>query len=159
MDDHSREVTKKVPLGSGAQRAVEDVALTRYGAYLLARNGDPRKKAIAFAQTCFAVQTRRQELIEARLAEHERVHARLRLAGSEKDLSGVIFERLCEGQCFARIRSKGDQALFGGLTTREMKDRLDVPEARPLAASAAAVPSTRRHRPTMQDLRAGPCNS
>ncbi len=133
VDDHFREVTKMVPLGSGARRAVEDVALTRYAAYLLAQNGDPRKEAIAFAQTYFAVQTRRQELIEARLAERERVRARLRLAASEKDLSEVIFERLREGQSFARIRSKGDEALFGGLTTREMKDRLGVPEARPLA--------------------------
>ncbi len=133
VDDHFREVTKVVHLGSGAKRAVEDVALTRYGAYLLAQNGDPRKEAVAFAQTYFAVQTRRQELIEARLSEHERVVARLRLAASEKELSNVIFDRLMEGQSFARIRSKGDAALFGGVTTRQMKDRLGVPDARPLA--------------------------
>jgi len=133
VDDHFRDLTKMVRLGSGALRPVEDVALTRYGAYLLAQNGDPRKEAIAFAQTYFAVQTRRRELIEARLAENERVQARQRLSASEKELSGVIFDRLGEGDSFARIRSSGDKALFGGLTTQQMKKRLDVPEARPLA--------------------------
>ena len=133
VDDHFREVTKMVPLGSGALRPVDDVALTRYAAYLLAQNGDPRKEAIAFAQTYFAVQTRRQEWIEARLAEHERIKARKQLTTSERDLSGVIFDRLGEGDSFTRIRSKGDKALFGGLSTQQMKDRLSVPDARPLA--------------------------
>ena len=116
-----------VVLGSGAERAIQDVALTRYACYLLAQNGDPRKEAIAFAQSYFAVQTRRQEILEARLIEQERVHARHRLIESEKELSGVIFERLGDGQSFARIRSKGDQALFGGRTTQQMKQRLGVP--------------------------------
>ena len=132
-DDHFREVARTVVLGSGAERAIEDVALTRYACYLLAQNGDPRKEAIAFAQTYFAVQTRRQEILEARLIEQERVHARHRLCESEKELSGLIFERLGDGQSFARIRSKGDQALFGGRTTQQMKQRLGVPDGQPLA--------------------------
>jgi len=133
VPDHFRDLTKMVALGSKAARSIEDVALTRYGAYLLAQNGDPRKEAIAFAQTYFAVQTRRQELIEARIEESERLRARQRLTSSEKSLSGVIFERLRDGESFARIRSKGDRALFGGISTHEMKERLDVPESRPLA--------------------------
>jgi len=132
-DDHFRELTKMVPLGSGALRPIEDVALTRYACYLVAQNGDPRKDAIAFAQTYFAVQTRRQKLIEQRLVESERVRARARLAESEKALSQVIYERAGDGDSFARIRSQGDQALFGGVTTRQMKDRLGVPDSRPLA--------------------------
>ena len=131
--DHFRDVTKMVALGSGAEREVDDVALTRYAAYLLAQNGDPRKEEIAFAQTYFAVQTRKQELIEARLVEHERVQARARLTESERELSKVIFERLGDTESFARIRSKGDQALFGGRTTQQMKLRLRVPSGRPLA--------------------------
>ena len=131
--DHFRELTKMVTLGSGAERAVEDVALTRYACYLLAQNGDPRKEAIAFAQSYFAVQTRRLEQIEARLLEADRVKARARLVESEKELSAVIFERVGDEQSFARIRSKGDTALFGGLTTQQMKDRLEVPDGRPLA--------------------------
>lgn len=131
--DHFRDVTKVVSLGSGAERAIADVALTRYGCYLLAQNGDPRKEAVAFAQSYFAVQTRRLELIEARLLEAERVRARARLVESEKELSAVIFERVGDSQSFARVRSKGDRALFGGLTTQQMKDRVGVPDARPLA--------------------------
>jgi DNA-damage-inducible protein D len=125
-----------VRLGSGAERAVADVAITRYGRYLVAQNGDPRKEAIAFAQSYFAVQTRRLELIEARLLEADRVRARGRLIESEKDekeLSAVIFERVGDEQSFSRIRNKGDRALFGGLTTQQMKDRLHVADTRPLA--------------------------
>ncbi|MBL8735157.1 MAG: DNA damage-inducible protein D [Planctomycetes bacterium] len=133
VTDHFREVRKMVPLGSGAARAVEDAALTRYACYLLAQNGDPRKEAIAFAQSYFAVQTRRIELIETRLLEADRVRARARLVESEKELSAVIFERVGDEQSFARIRSRGDTALFGGLTTQQMKDRLEVPDGRPLA--------------------------
>lgn len=131
--DHFREVTKMVALGSGAERAVQDVAMDRYACYLLAQNGDPRKEAIAFAQTYFAVQTRRQELIETRLIDADRVPARARLKESEKELSTVIYERVGDEMSFARIRSKGDRALFGGLSTQQMKDRLGIPDSRPLA--------------------------
>ncbi|MFY9342520.1 MAG: DNA damage-inducible protein D, partial [Planctomycetota bacterium] len=125
-------VGKMVGLGSGAERAIEDVALTRYAAYLIAQNGDPRKEEVAFAQTYFAVQTRRQELIAQRLEEKERLDARRRLATSESELSGIIFERLRDHESFGRIRSKGDAALFGGWTTRDMKRRLGVPQHRAL---------------------------
>lgn len=133
VDDHFRDVTKMVSLGSGSQRAVDDIALTRYACYLIAQNGDPSKEPIAFAQTYFALQTRKQELIEQRLVERERLAARKKLTASEKQLSSVIYERLGEEQSFARIRSRGDQALFGGVSTQQMKERLGVPQSRPLA--------------------------
>jgi DNA-damage-inducible protein D len=133
VPDHFLDVRKMVDLGSGARRQIEDIALTRYACYLIAQNSDPGKTEIAFAQTYFAVQTRKQELIEQRMLEVERLHARERLTLSEKELSGIIFERLREGQSFAIIRSKGDQALFGGLSTHEIKNKLGVPSNRPLA--------------------------
>jgi len=131
--DHFLDVTKKVELGSGAVREIDDIALNRYACYLIAQNGDPAKDPIAFAQTYFAIKTRKQEIIEKRLEEMERLGARKKLTTSEKELSGIIFERLGEGQSFARIRSKGDKALFGGKTTGEMKSRLGVPPSRALA--------------------------
>ncbi len=131
--DHFAKVGKMVPLGSGAEREVEDYMLTRYACYLIAQNGDSSKDPIAFAQTYFAVQTRKQELIEKRLTEIERLSAREKLKGSEKELSAVIYERVKDEKSFGRIRSKGDKALFGGHSTLEMKQTLDVPKNRALA--------------------------
>lgn len=133
VEDHFPDVRKMVDIGSSTQREIEDIALTRYACYLIAQNGDPKKPEIAFAQTYFAIQTRKQELIEKRLVEIERVQARKKLTNSEKELSGIIFERIGDNSGFARIRSKGDRALFGGKTTQEMKGRLGIPENRPLA--------------------------
>lgn len=131
--DHFRSVTKMVQIGSGAERAVKDYMLTRYACYLIAQNGDPRKEEIAFAQSYFAVQTRKQELIEERIAYIERTEARGKLRESEKRLSQNIYERGVDDAGFGRIRSKGDQALFGGKSTQEMKKKLGVSDKRLLA--------------------------
>lgn len=133
VDDHFREVTKMVTLGSGATREVQDYMLTRYACYLIAQNGDPRKEQIAFAQSYFAVQTRKAELIEERLNHISRIETRERLRASEKQLSQNIYERGVDEKGFGRIRSKGDTALFGGHTTEDMKQRLGIKGTRPLA--------------------------
>lgn len=132
-DDHFRGVTKMVSLGSGAERPIEDFMLTRYACYLIAQNGDPRKEPIAFAQSYFALQTRKQELLADRMQMIARMDARDRLKESEKELSQNIYERGVNDTGFGRIRSKGDAALFGGYTTKAMKAKFGITRTRPLA--------------------------
>ena len=131
--DHFVDVTKMVKIGSGAERKQDDIMLTRYACYLIAQNGDPKKEQIAFAQSYFAIQSRKQELLEERIRLNERLQAREKLAATETELSKNIYERGVDNKGFANIRSKGDWALFGGLTTSNMKKKLGIPENRPLA--------------------------
>ena len=126
VDDHFREVTKMIALAKGAQRDVQDFMLTRYACYLIAQNGDPKKEEVAFAQSYFAIQTRKAELIEERLNQIARLNTRERLRASEKQLSRNIYQRGVDDKGFGRIRSKGDSALFGGLSTEQMKKRLGI---------------------------------
>ena len=133
VSDHFVDVTKMVKIGSGAERKQEDIMLTRYACYLIAQNGDPKKQQIAFAQSYFAVQTRKQEVLEERIQLMERLQAREKLAATETELSKNIYERGVDNTGFARIRSKGDWAMFGGYNTSDMKRKLGIKENRPLA--------------------------
>lgn len=133
IDDHFREVTKMVDLGSGAKRELKDYMLTRFACYLIAQNGDPKKEEVAFAQGYFAVQTRKAEIIAEHLNQLSRLETRDRLRTSEKQLSRNIYERGVDDKGFGRIRSKGDTALFGGKTTEDMKRRLGIKSTRHLA--------------------------
>ncbi|MCG3846038.1 DNA damage-inducible protein D [Photobacterium damselae] len=133
VENHFVGVNEMVTIGSGAERKIDDIMLTRYACYLIAQNGDPRKDAIAFAQTYFALQTRKQELIEEQLRLQDRIQAREKLRESETELSKNIYERGVDDKGFGRIRSRGDAALFGGNTTQSMKNKLSVPKSRALA--------------------------
>ncbi|HIH38777.1 DNA damage-inducible protein D [Candidatus Woesearchaeota archaeon] len=146
--DHFVDVNRMVPLGSGSERQVDDIILTRYACYLIAQNGDPRKEEIAFAQSYFAIQTRKQELIEERIALLERMDARKKLTASETELSKLIYEKGVDGKGFANIRSKGDQALFGGNTTLQMKAKLKIPKNRPIADFLPTITITAKNLAT-----------
>jgi DNA-damage-inducible protein D len=132
IENHFPDIRKMVEIGSKTERAIDDIALTRYACYLIAQNGDSKKEEIAFAQNYFAVQTRRAELVEQRILEYERVKAREKLSQTEKQLSGILYERGVDNQGFAIIRSKGDQALFR-LNTQMLKRKMGVPDSRPVA--------------------------
>jgi DNA-damage-inducible protein D len=148
IDDHFVGAAKMIALAKGAAREIEDLLLTRYACYLIAQNGDPRKEEIAFAQSYFAIQTRKQELVEKRIALQERFTARNKLTASETELSKIIYERGVDDAGFARIRSKGDEALFGGFNTLQMKSKLGVPNARPLADFLPTVTITAKNLAT-----------
>lgn len=133
VDDHFRQATRMVALGSGSQREVDDLMLTRFACYLIAQNGDPKKKSVAYAQSYFAEQTRKQELVEKHLRETERLESREQLKVSEKALAGVMIDRGLDGRGIAMVKSLGDRALFGGRTTQQMKDLYGITATRPLA--------------------------
>ncbi len=139
VEDHLVDVNKVIAAGKGAEHVIDDISLTRHACYLIAQNGDPKKEQVAFAMAYFAIQTRRQELVEKRIGELERLMLREKLSGSEKELSGIIYERGVDNAGFARIRSKGDAALFGGRTTLDMKKKLQVPGTRALADFLPAI--------------------
>jgi len=148
VSDHFVDANKMVQLGSGSERKVDDIMLTRYACYLIAQNGDPRKEQIAFAQSYFAIQTRKQELIEQRIALMERMKARQKLIASETELSKIIYERGVDDAGFARIRSKGDEALFGGISTAQMKQKLKIPKSRPIADFLPTITITAKNLAT-----------
>lgn len=146
--DHFVDANKTIPMPKGASKEIGDLMLTRYACYLIAQNGDPRKEQIAFAQSYFAVQTRKQELIEERIALIERMNARQKLVASETELSKLIYERGVDDEGFARIRSKGDEALFGGHSTVAMKNKLSIPQNKPLADFLPTVTITAKNLAT-----------
>jgi DNA-damage-inducible protein D len=133
INDHFVDVNKTIAMPKGAKKDILDIILTRYACYLIAQNADSRKEPVAFAQSYFAIQTRKQELIEQRIALQERIDARSKLAASETELSKLIYERGVDDDGFARIRSKGDEALFGGFSTTQMKNKFKIPAGRPMA--------------------------
>lgn len=148
ISDHFLDVRKMVEIGSNAQREIKDIVLTRYACYLIAQNGDSSKEQIAFAQTYFALQTRKQELIEQRIELEDRLKARNKLKNSEIELSKNIYERGVDNKGFGRIRSKGDSALFGDFNTKEMKDKLLIPSGRVLADFLPTVTITAKNLAT-----------
>jgi DNA-damage-inducible protein D len=148
VEDHFVDVNKTIPMPKGASKDIPDIVLTRYACYLIAQNGDSRKDPVAFAQSYFAIQTRKQELIEQRIALRERLEARNKLIASETELSKLIYERGVDDDGFARIRSKGDEALFGGFTTAKMKDKLQIPSNRPIADFLPTVTITAKNLAT-----------
>lgn len=133
VENHFREVTKMVEIGSVTMRPIKDMMLTRFACYLIAQNGDPKKEAIAFAQSYFALQTRKQELLEERLRLTERIQARSKLTETEKQLSSTLYQHGVDDKGFGEIRSRGDNALFGGNNTAQMKSRLGIKSGRALA--------------------------
>src|SRR3989339_642002 len=148
VNNHFPDIRKTIPMPKGATKEIIDFMLTRYACYLIAQNGDPRKEEIAFAQSYFAIQTRKQELIEQRIALQERMEARQKLVASETELSKLIYERGVDDEGFARIRSKGDQVLFGGRSTAQMKNKLGVPQKRPLADFLPTITITAKNLTT-----------
>lgn len=148
ITDHFVDINKTISMPKGATKEINDFMLTRYACYLIAQNGDPAKEQIAFAQSYFAIQTRKQELIEQRIALVERLNARQKLVASESELSKLIYERGVDDEGFARIRSKGDKALFGGFSTFQMKNKLGVPKERPLADFLPTITITAKNLAT-----------
>ncbi|MBS3125348.1 DNA damage-inducible protein D [Candidatus Woesearchaeota archaeon] len=148
VTDHFVDITKTIHMPKGASKDIPDLIFTRYACYLVAQNGDSRKEQIAFAQSYFAIQTRKQELIEERIVLQERFEARNKLIASETELSKIIYERGVDDAGFARIRSEGDEALFGGFTTVQMKNRLKIPSNRPMADFLPTVTITAKNLAT-----------